>query len=181
MEHLKALLLPSTASQRGAALPTDHSRRLQATLSRVARSIKSNFVETLARKANKRTSSQMPPTSTPPPSKRRRSLVTPPTANVLLLSQSSTISSLTSASSTNEAINAVLYGRQDSYQIDDVSHTTALTTWNLGLRCLLVPDVLELNKDDKIVIVLSTTSHLLPLYKGGILQDIGDNYRTILQ
>jgi hypothetical protein len=52
---------------------------------------------------------------------------------------------------------------------------------NLGLRRLLLPDILELKVDDTIIIVLSSTSPLLPLYKGGILSDIRDNNRSILQ
>jgi hypothetical protein len=43
MEHLKALLLTSSAGQTGTHLPTDRSCRLHATLSAVARSIKSNL------------------------------------------------------------------------------------------------------------------------------------------
>jgi hypothetical protein len=63
----------------------------------------------------------------------------------------------------------------------EVCSSPLFLTSNLGLRHLLVPDVLQLQVDDNIVLVLSTTSHLLPLYKGAILQDIRQNDRTLPQ
>jgi hypothetical protein len=45
----------------------------------------------------------------------------------------------------------------------------------MGLQCLLIPEVLQLQEQSKLVLVLSMTSHLLPLLKGIILQDIHQN------
>jgi hypothetical protein len=60
--------------------------------------------------------------------------------------------------------------------------TSSLTTGNLGLRRLLVPDILQLNEQETILLVVSsTTSRLLPLYKGAILQDIRQNNRLLPQ
>jgi hypothetical protein len=85
-------------------------------------------------------------------------MVTPPTSSIFSpVSQSSTVSSLTlqsSTQSTNEALQEVLYGNSPSYI--EVSSPPSLTTWNFGLRRLFVPDVLKLNKEDKLVIFLST-------------------------
>jgi hypothetical protein len=50
MKHLKALLSTSSAAQTGSPLPKP-SGRLCAPLSSVTRAIKSNFIDTLARKA----------------------------------------------------------------------------------------------------------------------------------
>jgi hypothetical protein len=84
-----------------------------------------------------------------------------------------------STQSTNEALQEVLYGNSQSSI--EVSSPPLLTTWNFGLRRLLVPDVLQLNEEDKIIIVLSMSSCLLPLYKGVILQDIRQNNRSMNQ
>jgi hypothetical protein len=59
--------------------------------------------------------------------------------------------------------------------------TSSLTTGNLGLRRLLVPDILQLNEQETTVLVVSSTSRLLPLYKGAILQDIRQNNRLLPQ
>jgi hypothetical protein len=64
----------------------------------------------------------------------------------------------------------VFYGVNES--AIEVPSTPSLSTGNLGLCRLLIPDVLQLQEEDSIVLVLSRTSYLLPLYKGGILQDI---------
>jgi hypothetical protein len=178
MEHLKSLLSASPAIRTGSSTPTERSRRLHATLSSVARSIKSNFVDTITRKANKRASSPSPLSCVPPSSKRRRSMVmTPDTA---MMSPSSTISSLTQSTrgDTNQAIRDVLYGVNDSGI--EVPSTPSLSTGNLGLRRLLIPDVLQLQEEDSIVLVLSQTSYLLPLYKGSILQDIRQKNPSLL-
>jgi hypothetical protein len=53
-------------------------------------------------------------------------------------------------------------------------------TSNTGLRRLLVPEVLQLQEQSKLVLVLSMTSHLLPLFKGVVLQDLRQNYRSLL-
>jgi hypothetical protein len=54
-------------------------------------------------------------------------------------------------------------------------------TSNMGLHRLLVPEVLQLQEQSKLVQVLSImTSHLLPLFKGVVLQDLHQNYRSLL-
>jgi hypothetical protein len=53
-------------------------------------------------------------------------------------------------------------------------------TSNMGLCHLLVPEVLQLQEQSKLVLVLSMTSHLLPLFKGVVLQDIRQNYQSLL-
>jgi hypothetical protein len=106
MEHLKALLLTSSQDK---PLSTERSQHLHATLTSVARVVKSNFVDTLSRMATKRASSPSPGSSTPaPPPKRRRSLAMPETP---LMPTSSMISSLTQSiggAGTNQAIQDVL-------------------------------------------------------------------------
>jgi hypothetical protein len=95
---------------------------------------------------------------------------------------SSTVSSLTQSSGgggTNQAIQDVLYGV--TQPTTEVSSSELLSTSNLGLRRLLVPDILQLQDDDKIVLVLSMSSPLFPLYKGAILQHIRLNDRSLLQ
>jgi hypothetical protein len=99
-------------------------------------------------------------------------------------SQSSTVSSLTQSSGTNQASQDVLYGAAEYSTPIELCSTPSLSTWNIGLRCLHVPDILpilQLQEDDNIVLVLSMSSRLLPLYKGAILQDICQNHRTLLQ
>jgi hypothetical protein len=181
MEHLKTLLSFSSAGRTCTPSPADRSRRLRATLSSVARSVKSNFVDTLARKAKKRAPPNSPFLCTPPP-KRRRSPVAASSYAVSTPSQSSTVSSLTQSSSqdTNHAIQEVLFGCTEPTNLD-VGSTTLLSTSNLGLRRLLVPDILALQDEDRIVLVLSKSSRLFPLYKGAILQHIRLNNRTLLQ
>jgi hypothetical protein len=104
-------------------------------------------------------------------------VMTPDTA---MMSPSSTISSLTQSTrgDTNQAIRDVLYGVNDSGI--EVPSTPSLSTGNLGLRRLLIPDVLQLQEEDSIVLVLSQTSYLLPLYKGSILQDIRQKNPSLL-
>jgi hypothetical protein len=182
MEHLKALLsTPST----GRALPTtpaDRTRRLRATLSSVARSIKSNFVDTLARKAKKRATTQSP--LTPPPLKRRRrATVTPPTTTLWSPSQLSTVSSLTQGSQegcdTNQFLQDVLYGDNQSSSTTYIRPT--LSTSNLGLRRLLIADILQLQEKDQLIVVLSPTSRLLPIYKGFIQHQVRQTNRHLSQ
>ncbi len=48
-------------------------------------------------------------------------------------------------------------------------------TSNMGLHRFLVPEVLQLQEQSKLVLVLSMTSHLLLLFKGVVLQDIHQN------
>jgi hypothetical protein len=112
-----------------------------------------------------------------PPSKNRRSLATPaPSYNTMLLSS---ISSLTFSShgsyngggGTNQAINDILYGGDTPTSIQVSS---PLTTSNMGLCCNLLPEVLQLRKQTKLVLVLAMTSPLLPLFKGVVLQDVQD-------
>jgi hypothetical protein len=175
MEHLKALLSTSSAGQTATLSPTEWTQCLHATLLLVARPVRSNSVDTLSRKSNKRAASPSPlsHSATLPP-KRRCSMVTLPTNSVFLpMLRLSTFSSLTHSSQggTNQAIHDVLYG-DDTQSSNDISFHPALSTWNLGLCRLLVPDVLQLNEEDKIVLVLSSTSQLLPLYKGAILQEM---------
>jgi hypothetical protein len=88
-------------------------------------------------------------------------VMTPDTA---MMSPSSSISSLTQSTrgDTNQAIRDVLYGFTESSI--EVPSTPSLSTGNLGLCCLLIPDVLQLQEEDSIVLVLSPTSHRLPLY-----------------
>jgi hypothetical protein len=128
MEHLKALLLTSSAGQTATPLPTERTQRLHATLSLVAWSVKSNFVDTLSRKSNKRAVSPSPLShSAPLPPKRLCSMVTPPTTSVFLpVLQSSTIPSglmHSSRGGTNQAIHDVPYG-DDTQSSNDVSHPT---------------------------------------------------------
>jgi hypothetical protein len=100
--------------------------------------------------------------------------VAPLTSIITTPLQSSSISSLIQSSGgTNQAIQDVLHG--ESQSLIEVCSSPLFSTLNLVLRRLLVPDVLQLQVDDKIVLVLSTTSHLLPLYKGAILQGICQN------
>jgi hypothetical protein len=182
MEHLKALLSTSSGGPTVTPSPIAPSRRLRATLSSVSRAIKSNFVDTLARKAVKRASSPSPLMSTPPPSKRLRSLVTPALGS--FSTPSSSVSSLTFSShgsykhGTNQAITEVLYG--DGLTPTSIEFSTSRMTSNTGLRRLLVPEVLQLQEQSKLVLVLSMTSHLLPLFKGVVLQDLRQNYRSLL-
>jgi hypothetical protein len=182
MEHLKALLsTPST----GRAPPTtlaDRTQRLRATLSSVARSIKSNFVDTLARKAKKRATTQSP--LTPPPLKRRRrATVTPPTTTLWSPSQLSTVSSLTQGSQegcdTNQFLQDVLYGDNQSSSTTYIRPT--LSTSNLGLRRLLIADILQLQEKDQLIVVLSPTSRLLPIYKGFIQHQVRQTNRHLSQ
>jgi hypothetical protein len=104
-------------------------------------------------------------------------VMTPDTA---MMSLSSTISSLTQSTrgDTNQAIRDVLYGvNESSIKVPSIP---SLSTGNLGLHCLLIPDVLQLQEEDLIVLVLSRTSYLLPLYKGAILQDIHQKNPSVL-
>jgi hypothetical protein len=78
--------------------PANHTQRLRATLSSVARSIKLNFANTLARKSNKRASSPSPLSSPLLTPKRQCLMVTPPTTSNFLPLQSSTVSRLTQSS-----------------------------------------------------------------------------------
>jgi hypothetical protein len=180
MEHLNALISTSPDAETATPSPTDCSRRLRATLSSVARSIKSNFVETLYKK---RASSPTPDSTSPPSSssKRRRLLVSPSDSTILIPSESSTVSSLTQPNDTNQAILDVLYGGSQEPKRKVRFTPTLLSTLNLGLRRLLVPDILQLQEEDKIVVVLSISSRLFPLYKGAILQHIRQNDRTLPQ
>jgi hypothetical protein len=97
-----------------------------------------------------------------------------------MMSPLSTISSLTQSTcgNTNQAIQDVLFGVNES--AIEVPSTPSLSTGNLGLRRLLIPDVLQLQEEDLIVLVLSPTSYLLPLYKGAILQDIFQKNPSVL-
>jgi hypothetical protein len=94
----------------------------------------------------------------------------------------STVSNLTQSSQggTNQAILDVLYGDTKSSLVAGPS--PILLTVNLCLCHLLVPDILHLHEKDKLVLVLSPTSHLLPLYKGVIvLQDICQSNCSLTQ
>jgi hypothetical protein len=109
-------------------------------------------------------------------------MVMPPTTSNFLPSQSSTISSLTQSSQgrdTNQAIQDVMYGEdtQSSFKMG----SSLLSTSNLGLRHLLIPNILQLQEQDKLVIVLSPTSSLFPVYKGFIHQDIRQTNRFLSQ
>jgi hypothetical protein len=62
----------------------------------------------------------------------------------------------------------------------EVSTTSAmLSTSNLGLRRLLLEDVLQLQVNEPIVVVIPTTSRFLPLYKGAILSHIRQTNRNL--
>jgi hypothetical protein len=121
----------------------------------------------LARKAVKRAPSPSPLSSTPPPSKRHFSLVTQAVSSFLM--PSSSILNLTFSShgsyknGMKQAINEVLYDGSTPTPIECAS---SLMTSNIGLCCLLIPEVLQLQDQSKLVLVLSMTSHLLPLFKG---------------
>jgi hypothetical protein len=79
---------------------------------------------------------------------------------------------------TNQAINEVLY---DGLTPTSIEFAPSRMTSNMGLCCLLIPEVLQLQEQSKLgVLVLSMTSHLLPLFKGIVLQDIRQNYRSLL-
>jgi hypothetical protein len=47
-----------------------------------------------------------------------------------------------------------------------------LSTSNLGLWRLLIADILQLQEKDQLVVILSPTSRLLPIYKGFIQQQV---------
>jgi hypothetical protein len=81
MEHLTAFLSTPATGQIVSSSTTNRSRRLQGTLSAVAQSLRLNFVDTLARKANKRATSSSPLPSTPLP-KRCQSMVALPTTSI---------------------------------------------------------------------------------------------------
>jgi hypothetical protein len=104
-------------------------------------------------------------------------VMTPDTA---MMSLSSTISSLTQSTQgdTNQAIQDVPYGVTESSI--EVPSNPSLSTGNLGLHHLLIPDVLQLQEEDSIVLVLPPTSYLLPLYKGVILEDICQKNPSVL-
>jgi hypothetical protein len=181
MEHLKVLLFTPSASRMNPPSPADCTWCLRTTLSSVVRSIKSNFVNTLSRKANKRVSSPSPLSSPPLTSKHQRLMVMPPATSTFLPLQSSTTSSLTQSSwghDTNQAIQDVLYGEEteSSFETGPI-----LLTSNLGLRCLLTPNILQLQEQDKLVIVLCPVSCLLPVYKGFIHQDVCQTNRFLSQ
>jgi hypothetical protein len=101
--------------------------------------------------------------------------VTPPATTVWSPSQSSTVSSLTQSSQgghdTNQFLQDVLYGEGDNQSSTSCIRPT-LSTSNLGLWRLLIADILQLQEKDQLVVVLSPTSRLLPLYKGFILQQV---------
>jgi hypothetical protein len=77
---------------------------------------------------------------------------------------------------TNQAMNEVLY---DGSTPTSIEFASSLMTFNMGLPHLLIPKVLQLQEQSKPVLVLSMTSHLLPLFKGVVLQDIRQNYRSL--
>jgi hypothetical protein len=72
----------------------------------------------------------------------------------------------------DQAINEVLYGLTPT-TIGFAS--SPLTTSKMGLCCLIIPEVLQLQEQSKLVLVISMTSHHLPLFKGVVLQDIHQN------
>jgi hypothetical protein len=114
-------------------------------------------------------------------SKRHRSLVTPAASSVSTPSSSISRLSFSSAGSskfgTNQApLDDVLYGETSTL----VVVASSLSKSNMGLRRLLIPEVLQLQENTKLVLVLSMTSHLLPLFKGAVLQDIRQANRSLL-
>jgi hypothetical protein len=92
---------------------------------------------------------------------------------------SSSISSLTFSShgsyngggSTNQAINLYRGNTPTSIQV-----SLPLTTSNMGFCHLLLPEVLQLREQTKLVLVLAMTSPLLPLFKGVVLQDVRQSH-----
>jgi hypothetical protein len=78
---------------------------------------------------------------------------------------------------TNQAINEVLY---DGLTPTSIEFVPSCMISNTGLRPLLIPEVLQLPEQSKLVLVLSMTSYLLPLFKGVVLQDIRQNYQSLL-
>jgi hypothetical protein len=77
---------------------------------------------------------------------------------------------------TNQAINEVLSGSAPT----SFEFAFSLTTSNMGLCCLLIPEVLQVQEQSKLVLVVSTTSHLLPLFKHVVLQNIRKKNRSLL-
>jgi hypothetical protein len=96
---------------------------------------------------------------------------------------SSSISSLTFSShgsnkyyGTHQAINEVLYGSTPT----SFEFASSLMPSNMGLCCLLIPEVLQLQEQSKLVLLLSSTSHFLLLFQGVVLQDICQNHCSLL-
>jgi hypothetical protein len=77
---------------------------------------------------------------------------------------------------TNQTINDILYGGNTPTSIQV---SLPLTTSNMGLRRLLLPEVLQLREQTKLVLVLAMTSPLLPLFKGVVLQDVRQSHRSL--
>jgi hypothetical protein len=61
-------------------------------------------------------------------------------------------------------LNEVLYG--GSSPTSSFEFASSLTPSNMGLHHLLLPEVLQLQEQSKLVLVLATTSHLLPYLQG---------------
>jgi hypothetical protein len=59
--------------------------------------------------------------------------------------------------------------------------SSLLLTSNLGLRHLLIPNILQLQEQDKLAIVLPPTSSLLPEYKGFIHQGVHQTNQFLSQ
>jgi hypothetical protein len=113
----------------------------------------------LSGKAAKRATSTSPLLSTPPPSKRLRSLVTPAISSFLTPLSSVSILTFSSHGSykhgMNQAINEVLHVGLTLASIEFApSHMTS----NTGLCHLLIPEVLQLQEQSKLVLVLSMTN-----------------------